>query len=208
MPTITDWIMVVITAVYVVATIFICVFNGRSAKAAKEQTEEMKRQFYSINRPIVAMEIAFVKRAFLCLRMHNNGSQTAFNVKVELSQEFIDGLERNFKAILESDKGKTRTIGVGQYFDIFFGSTKYIKMESKPVITGRVTYNGINGSIYVEDFSIDMGNYATIYTVDSEVDDIVNALKEQNHELKCIREAIQHASVKNDANTETSVEEK
>jgi hypothetical protein len=30
MPLITDWLMVGITAVYVVATIFICIYNGRS----------------------------------------------------------------------------------------------------------------------------------------------------------------------------------
>lgn len=28
----TDWIMIAITAVYVIATIFICIFNYRSAK--------------------------------------------------------------------------------------------------------------------------------------------------------------------------------
>ncbi len=41
----TDWLMVIITFVYVVATIFICVFNYRSAKAAKEQIELSKLQY-------------------------------------------------------------------------------------------------------------------------------------------------------------------
>lgn len=41
----TDWLMVIITFVYVVATIFICVFNYRSAKAAKEQIELSKAQY-------------------------------------------------------------------------------------------------------------------------------------------------------------------
>lgn len=45
MPTVTDWLMVGITFVYVVATIFICVFNGRSAKATREQVLESQRQF-------------------------------------------------------------------------------------------------------------------------------------------------------------------
>lgn len=34
MPNITDWIMVAITAIYVIATIVICVFNYKTAKAA------------------------------------------------------------------------------------------------------------------------------------------------------------------------------
>ena len=41
----TDWLMVIITAIYVVATIIICYFNGKSAKAAKMQTDEMIRQY-------------------------------------------------------------------------------------------------------------------------------------------------------------------
>lgn len=44
MPSITDWLMLGITFVYVVATIFICRANIRSAKASKEQLAEMKRE--------------------------------------------------------------------------------------------------------------------------------------------------------------------
>ena len=44
MSTITDWLMVIITFVYVIATIFICWANIKSAKASKEELTEMKRQ--------------------------------------------------------------------------------------------------------------------------------------------------------------------
>lgn len=44
MPLVTDWIMVVITLIYVVATCFICSANVRSAKASKAQLEEMKHE--------------------------------------------------------------------------------------------------------------------------------------------------------------------
>lgn len=50
MPTITDWLMVGITGVYVIATIFICIFNGKSANATREQVVESKRQFAETNR--------------------------------------------------------------------------------------------------------------------------------------------------------------
>lgn len=45
MPNITDWLMVIITGVYVFATIFICKANLNSAKASRDQLEESKRQF-------------------------------------------------------------------------------------------------------------------------------------------------------------------
>lgn len=50
MPTITDWLMVGITGIYVIATIFICVFNARSDKATREQIVESKRQFEETKR--------------------------------------------------------------------------------------------------------------------------------------------------------------
>ncbi len=46
----TDWLMVIITAIYVVATIIICYFNGKSAQAARIQTDEMMRQYNLANR--------------------------------------------------------------------------------------------------------------------------------------------------------------
>ena len=38
------FLMVIITFVYVVATIFICVFNGRSAKASRDQILASQKQ--------------------------------------------------------------------------------------------------------------------------------------------------------------------
>ena len=37
---ITDWLMVIITVVYAGATIFICIFNGKSAKTSQKQLSE------------------------------------------------------------------------------------------------------------------------------------------------------------------------
>ena len=50
MSTITDWLMVGITVVYVIATIFICWANIKSANASKAQIEESKRQFEETQR--------------------------------------------------------------------------------------------------------------------------------------------------------------
>ncbi|MBO4914179.1 MAG: hypothetical protein J5449_03150 [Oscillospiraceae bacterium] len=57
MPTITDWLMVGITAVYVVATIMICWANINSAKATREQIAESKKQFEETKRISVLPEL-------------------------------------------------------------------------------------------------------------------------------------------------------
>ena len=83
----TDWLMVIITAIYVIATIFICIYNGKSANAAKTQTEEIRRQFYAINRPLLSVEIVYLRKAFFALRFTNNGNQTAFNTFFDISED-------------------------------------------------------------------------------------------------------------------------
>lgn len=71
---ISDWAMVFIILVYVIATIFICLASLKSAKVSKEQLIEMKKQFEENNRPYVEEEFIFVKCAFYGLRFINNGN--------------------------------------------------------------------------------------------------------------------------------------
>ena len=51
-----DWVMVIITGIYVIATIFICLANIKAANASKEQLREMQKQFAETNRPVVELE--------------------------------------------------------------------------------------------------------------------------------------------------------
>ena len=73
----TDWIMIAITAVYVIATIFICIFNYRSAKATREQLAESKRQFEENNRAFVTVTFETIRGSLLVLNIHNHGHQVA-----------------------------------------------------------------------------------------------------------------------------------
>lgn len=61
MPHITDWLMVVITLIYVIATIAIWYANKKSAEATREQLDESKRQFEETKRletmPFLQLEI-------------------------------------------------------------------------------------------------------------------------------------------------------
>lgn len=100
-PTVTDWLMVAITFVYVVATIFICIFNGKSAKATREQIEESKRQFTESKRlecmpflqferslserPVFEMELPLCQKAraerhSMVFNLRNLGNSTAINL--------------------------------------------------------------------------------------------------------------------------------
>ena len=66
MPLVTDWLMFGITAIYVIATIFICRANISAASASREQIAESQRQFEESKRlecmPFLQMELSNEKR--------------------------------------------------------------------------------------------------------------------------------------------------
>lgn len=62
MSSITDWLMVIITGIYMFATIAIFVANLISSKTAKNQLEQTRRQFEEENRPNIETEFHFFRR--------------------------------------------------------------------------------------------------------------------------------------------------
>lgn len=183
MPTITDWMMVIITFLYVIATVFICHYNSKSAKATQAQLDEMRKQFEEENRPYITVEFIYEKRAFYGVRFSNHGKRIASNVSISFDQPFIDSIhETNFRNILDGGVGKTCVIGISQHHTLYFGTNKYRKQSDKPPLSGTVTYM-CGATTYQEPFYIDVENYATICSLNSETEDILRTMKEQNVEL-------------------------
>lgn len=126
-----------ITVVYVVATIAICIANIQSANASKKQLEEMQKQYAEESRPHIEVEFLFERRSFYGLRFINHGKSTAQNVEIQLSDAFIDSLgSTNFAELLKSKREKnvssaltsTMTSSL-QMIPIFRFQTKCLQQE-------------------------------------------------------------------------------
>ena len=190
MPTVTDWLMVGITVVYVIATIFICWANMKSAKATREQLAETRRQFEEENRPDIEVELVYVRRLFYGLSIINRGKHNADHVVVSFDEVFIESLEDdNYKELLRKQQGKECVIGAGQHYDVFFGSNKYRDIPNKVPAKGMICYQS-DGKSYQNTFSIDLENYITIFSTNTDHDDLMSKLEAQNRELKQIREIL------------------
>lgn len=199
-----DWAMVVLTAIYVLATIFICYFNYGSTKASREQAAEMRRQYEAENRPYITVELIYERKAFYGLRFSNHGKRLADHVRIQLDQAFVDSLnEPSFRATLERTKGKECIIGIGQHYDLYFGTNKFRENTEKSALSGQVTYQ--DGSrTYTEAFSIDFDSYATFFSVNSAADDFLKEMRAQTKELKGIKEALQQLVEISQSNSDDS----
>ena len=190
MPVVTDWIMIGITAVYVVATLFICKANIRSSHLANQQLAEMKRQYEESNRPIIEVEFTYIRRTWFFLRFVNHGKRAAEHVKILLQQESIDALpNENIKSLLRKQKDKECIIGVDQHYDLSLGSSELRGCGSLPVV-GKILYESYNQH-YESDFYIDLDNYMTFFSVTTEHDNLMKVLNDVKSEIRGVKEALE-----------------
>lgn len=189
MQQITDWLMVIITFVYVVATIFICWANIKSAKASKEELTEMKRQYAEENRPRIEIEFCYERRIWYIIRFVNHGKSTAQHVKIILEEEFIDSLpEPGFQDTLRKQRKKELIIGVGQHYDLYIASNELRGNPNMKPVTGKLSYQDESGK-YESDIYIDLENYATFFSSTSD-DPMVKELKNIKKEIEGLKRAI------------------
>ncbi len=174
-----DWAMVWITLVYVIATIFICFANLQSAKATREQLAESKRQYDEESRAFIAVSFIYERKAFYGMRFTNNGKRVAKQVRFNFKEEFIDSLGDNrFKNSIRSLPSRECLLGVGQSYDVYFGEDEFRENSNKLPIEGKVLYSDECGS-YEEDFFIDFNNYPPVFPVETDVEKIREEMKKQ-----------------------------
>ncbi len=202
MPTITDWLMVVITFIYVIATIFICWANIKSARASKEELAEMKKQYSEENRPRIETEFCYEHRTWYIVRFVNHGKLTAQHVKIELDADFIDSIPENgFKSILRNQGNKECIIGVGQHYDLYIASNELRGNSNMRPVTGKLIYQDEVRS-YESDIYIDLENYATFFSSTSD-EPVVKELKNVKKEIEGVKRAILDIGVRMDEDKES-----
>lgn len=184
----TDWLMVIITAVYVVATIIICVFNGKSAKAAKEQTEttklqidEMVRQYNESNRPFVIVRFDIIRSGLMCFVIENIGPVEAKDINIKINDEFISNLEKEDKeSHLREITEATLFLSSHQKMFILLGGQTIFSKIAGVAAKIDITYNGK----YHNHTVIDLWQYRFMLVYSSELEDISQHLKHIENETK------------------------
>lgn len=177
----------ILTLLTVIATFFTCSCSYKSVKAAMDQVSEMRRQFEEENRANIDVEFLYEKRTYYGLRFVNRGRCTAHQVEIIFDDDFIDSIDEvMFSNLLKKQRGKTCIIGIGQHYDVFIGSNKYRDNPHKVPAKGVVKYIS-DGHPYESEFDIDLENYATIFSVNSEQEDLADRIKTQTSVLKEIK---------------------
>lgn len=187
-----DWLMVIITAIYVVATIIICYFNGKSAKVAKMQTDEMIRQYNLANRPNVTIHFDIIRSGLLCFIIENEGTNPAHNIRISINKDFLEGMNEGVdKNRLENLANSELYLASKQKIYILLGGQLEFSKLAQNVAEIDISYEG-----YEEHTTIDLNQYGMMLVYSSPLEDISQHMKKmkENDErfqkklLKCLGE--------------------
>lgn len=186
---ITDWLMVLITAVYTAATIFICRANIRSAEATREQIAESVRQFNEENRAFVTVNFEIVRGGLAVLHIQNHGKRIAHNVRIRVAQAFINNIPNNGKERFEKLRDATFTLGIGQSWYIFIGSHIQLRELSEEILAIEISYVD-NISKHNEVITIDLKQFLWALIYDSPETDTSQEIKNIAEGIKSINNTL------------------
>lgn len=190
MPSITDWLMVGITFVYVFATIFICVANVKSAKATKEQLAESKRQFDEENRAFVTVTFDIVRSGLAVLCIENHGKQVANNVEIRIAPEFIDNMaDEGSKVHVQELCKASFTLGIGRKWYANLGSHIGLGKLSEVPLTIDISYSDGQGE-HKESTAIDLKQYLWSMIYDSTAEDTKQELAKMSKAMQAIEKKL------------------
>lgn len=160
MDSIANWTLVILTAIYVIATIAICIANWKSASASKKQTEEMRKQFVNSNRPRLAIRFDARSLKDRSLVVKNCGNQPAIDVKFSFNDDFMKALLVAFpESPLQSLMLSNIYIGEGQEFCLFVADLSSLNKMLKKTLKISVAYKSNSGDMYEETALIDFTQY-------------------------------------------------
>jgi len=181
----TDWLMVIMTTIYVVATILICRYNWISAKAAKQQTEEMLVQYKESKRPVISISFEMIRSGLCCFIIENVGESPAHEVNVNVNDEFIDvipGGKEN--SALQRLRESHLFIASKQKFTVFICGQPEFSKVMNVVAKFDVTYDG-----YSEHHEIDLSQYAYMLEYESPLEDLSQSIKKIKEQDKRFQDA-------------------
>lgn len=186
-----DWSLVVITLAYVIATIFICYFNYRSAKATRDQVQEQKRQFDEVNRPNVDVSCKNVRGGLECLKIENTGKKLAKNIKLKINEDFLQSIQgvlgnKNLTGLNAS----IFSLGIGQeLFVALCGPRDYGKLCAVPLRVD-ISYED-DRQVYTGHATIDFSQYEWTLIYESPLGDISEHQKKISETLSQIDKLLQ-----------------
>ena len=177
------FMMVVLTAVYVIATIAICLFNYKSAQATREQVAESARQFEETNRAFLTVYADFIRNGLFVLCVSNSGNKPAKDINVNIGEEYFKNIKQEFLPNVEKFVKSNFMLGLEQKFYLTLGGLlDYEKLSNESMFL-ELTYQDDKRK-YSEKIEIRLKEIAWSLNYTSPITDIQHDIKKQRENVE------------------------
>ena len=177
------FMMVVLTAVYVIATIAICLFNYKSAQATREQVAESARQFEETNRAFLTVYADFIRNGLFVLCVSNSGNKPAKDINVNIGEEYFKNIKQEFLPNVEKFVKSNFMLGIEQKFYLTLGGLlDYEKLSNESMFL-ELTYQDDKRK-YSERIEIRLKEIAWSLNYTSPITDIQHDIKKQRENVE------------------------
>ncbi|MEX1013835.1 MAG: hypothetical protein WDZ80_01580 [Candidatus Paceibacterota bacterium] len=176
--------LVILTAVYVIATIVTVRKISKSNKIAQENIKVFTEIENDKSRPVLSFSVELVKKMIVVAKVKNIGPTTASKIKIDTDpelKEFDSGKRIRFlsEVIPSLPPNAELSTVLGTY-------PEYKEKFGDKVITGFIEYSRIGRKSYREEFNFDLTineglSWVTEYTVHDCVKEIEKIRKEISH---------------------------
>jgi len=179
---------VLITVVYVFATILICSANIKAASASQRQVAEMQRQFKEANRPYITCEYILENRIICGIRICNHGNMVAKDLTFSICQDFLDALQPDYCVYFRKlNESQYRLVGIRQEFDFYFSDVTH-----KPEVPFELTIHYRSETdFFSETFYFDLSKQIPVCSVNTIEEEFLDMSKNQQKSLDNIASSLQ-----------------
>lgn len=172
------FVLSVLTAVYVIATLIILCFMSHSNRIAARSIEISQRLHHEQTRPYVEFDIVY-RDSSIYAELQNHGKTAAFDVHVSLEPQLNSIGGKRVSTLLRNTIGM---LAPGREISDFIDVSHQFHEQNQLQFSGTVTYRDTSGENYQEDVNLDLQYYKETLTV---------ARRDVGQELERMREELQ-----------------
>lgn len=171
-------LLVVLTLVYVVATVVLVIANARTLREMRLTREEQQR-------PYVVVSFEDRRGGLLCLVLTNLGGSPAHGLSVEVDAKIIERLSEKSRAKISSLKNAALVLVPQQ--KLIFALGGLTDFHSLPRGSVRLRYRDRVGNTYDEETEFDFPSFGPALIYGPELDELKTVLAK---EIKALREVL------------------
>lgn len=159
----------ILTAVYVIATIIIIFYNHKTVNEMKyTRKQEIK--------PQIVLSFETRRKGLLCLVVKNTGNSAAKNLKIKLSNNWIDSLPRK-QDMFRKLSNASLILVPNQEFVFTLGGPGDFNSISKENLNANIKYTDIFDEENAEEYFFDFESYGGMLLYGPQIDELTTTIK-------------------------------